>query len=287
MGLWNEEDGFYYDQLHVDSGNIPLRVRSMVGLIPLFAVEILEEDVIEKLPGFRKRMQWFLDNRQDLARNISYMACSVESGESHRLLAIPSRERLERVLRYLLDEKEFLSPYGIRALSRVHHEHPYSFRVGGQEHRVEYDPGESTTGLFGGNSNWRGPIWFPVNYLMVEALQRYHHFYGDGLRVECPTGSGVWMNLGEVSHEIARRLASVFLPDGEGRRPCHGADERFHKDPHWRDLVLFHEYFHGDSGRGVGASHQTGWTALAVRCLEDIAAERRVDEPVQNRTAGG
>jgi hypothetical protein len=287
MGLWNEQDGFYYDQLHVENRNIPLRVRSMVGLIPLFAVEILEEDVIAKLPGFKKRMQWFLDNRQDLARNISYMACSTETGEAHRLLAIPSRERLERVLRYLLDEEEFLSPYGVRALSRVHRGEPYSFRVGNQEHRVEYDPGESTTGLFGGNSNWRGPVWFPVNYLLVEALQRYHHFYGDGLRVECPTGSGVWMTLAEVSHEIARRLASVFLPDAEGRRPCHGGDARFASDPHWRDLVLFHEYFHGDSGRGVGASHQTGWTALVVRCLEDLAAERRTVAPRRRKRARG
>jgi hypothetical protein len=281
MGLWNEEDGFYYDQLHVDGQHIPLKVRSMVGLIPLFAVEILEGDVMAKLPGFRRRMQWFLDNRQDLARNISYMACSTETGECHRLLAIPSRERLERVLRYLLDESEFLSPYGIRAVSRVHRDRPYAFRLGDQEHRVEYDPGEGTTGLFGGNSNWRGPIWFPVNYLLVEALQRYHHFYGDGLRVECPMGSGVFMNLAQVSQELARRLASLFLPDGRGRRPCHGEDERYASDPDWRDLVLFHEYFHGDTGRGVGASHQTGWTALAVRCLEDLAAERR-----EKKTAG-
>jgi hypothetical protein len=287
MGLWDEEDGFYYDQLHVDGAHIPLKVRSMVGLIPLFAVEILEEDVIAKLPGFRRRMQWFLDNRQDLARNISYMACSMETGESHRLLAIPSQERLERVLRYLLDEKEFLSPFGVRALSRVHQERPYVFRVGGKEHRVEYDPAESTTGLFGGNSNWRGPIWFPVNYLLVEALQRYHHFYGDGLKVECPTGSDVLMNLGQVSQEIARRLASVFLPDGEGRRPCHGGDDRFANDPHWRDLVLFHEYFHGDTGRGVGASHQTGWTALAVRCLEDLAAKRRSEGAATDSGSGG
>jgi hypothetical protein len=286
MGLWDEQDGFYYDQLHVDGAHIPLKVRSMVGLIPLFAVEILEEDVIAKLPGFRRRMQWFLDNRQDLSRNISYMACSIETGESHRLLAIPSQERLERVLRYLLDEKEFLSPFGVRALSRVHRERPYVFLAGGKEHRVEYDPAESTTGLFGGNSNWRGPIWFPVNYLLVEALQRYHHFYGDGLRVECPTGSGVFMSLGEVSQEIARRLASVFLPDGKGRRPCHGADERFASDPHWRDFVLFHEYFHGDTGRGVGASHQTGWTALAVRCLEELAAKRRSESDGRVRGSG-
>jgi hypothetical protein len=220
-------------------------------------------------------MQWFLDNRRDLASNISYMARSAENREAHRLLAIPSRERLERVLRYLLDEEEFLSPHGIRALSRVHRDAPYTFRVGDREHVVAYDPGESTTGVFGGNSNWRGPVWFPVNYLLVEALQRYHHFYGDGLQVECPTGSGVRMNLGEVSREIAKRLASLFLPDAEGQRPCHGGDERFARDPRWSGLVLFHEYFHGDTGRGVGASHQTGWTAIVVRCLEDLAAHRR------------
>ena len=273
-GLWDEQDGFYYDQLHADRFQIPLKVRSMVGLIPLFAVEILEEEVIARLPGFRRRMQWFLDNRPDLARNISYMSCSLETRDSHRLLAIPTRERLERVLGYLLDESEFFSPHGIRALSRVHAAHPYVFRAGDQEHRVTYDPGESTTGLFGGNSNWRGPVWFPVNYLLIEALQRYHHFYGDGLRVECPAGSGNRVNLGEVSREIARRLSSIFLPQGEAGRPCHAGDPRFARDPHWRDLVLFHEYFHGDTGRGVGASHQTGWTALVVRCLEDLASSR-------------
>jgi len=283
MGLWDEEDGFYYDQLHLGGQQIPLKVRSMVGLIPLFAVEALEEEVLAKLPGFRRRMQWFLDNRRDLAHNISYMACSEDAADAHRLLAIPSRERLEKVLRYLLDEKEFLSPYGVRALSRVHMSHPYVFRVRGMEHRVDYDPGESTTGLFGGNSNWRGPIWFPVNYLLVEALERYHHFYGSGLKVECPVGSGRFLNLSEVSREIARRLASCFLPDRSGARPCHGGDPRFARDPFWRDLVLFHEYFHGDTGRGVGASHQTGWTALVVRCLEDLAAERR---RVAGRPAG-
>ncbi len=274
-GLWSEEDGFYYDQLHVGGEHIPLKVRSMVGLIPLFAVEILEEETLAKLPGFRKRMQWFLENRADLVRHISYMTCSTDAADAHRLLAIPSRERLEKVLRYLLDEREFLSPYGIRALSRVHRDHPYVFRVGGMEHRVEYDPGESTTGLFGGNSNWRGPIWFPPNYLLVEALERYYHFYKDGLKVECPVGSGQFLNLSQVSREIARRLASCFLPDASGARPCHGGDPRFARDPLWRDLVLFHEYFHGDTGRGVGASHQTGWTSLVVRCLEDLAAERR------------
>jgi len=286
MGLWDEADGFYYDQLHVDGQHVPLKVRSMVGLIPLFAVEILEEDVIEKLPGFRKRMQWFLENRKDLAHNISYMACSGTAGDAHRLLAMPSREKLERVLGYLLDEREFFSPFGIRAVSRIHRERPYVFHVGGQEHRVDYDPGESTTGLFGGNSNWRGPVWFPVNYLLVEALQRYHHFYGDGLRVECPTGSGRLANLSQISGEIARRLASPFLPDAAGMRPCHGADRRFATDPHFRDLVLFHEYFHGDTGRGVGASHQTGWTALVVRCLEDVAAARERASRPARRAAG-
>jgi hypothetical protein len=284
MGLWDEQDGFYYDQLHLDGIHIPLKVRSMVGLIPLFAVEVLEDEVLAKLPGFRRRMQWFLDNRADLSHRITYMASSA-GGDSHRLLAIPSRERLERVLRYLLDESEFLSPHGIRALSRVHRESPYVFQVGGMEHRVDYDPGESTTGLFGGNSNWRGPVWFPVNYLLVEALERYHHFYGDEFQVECPVGSGKLLNLSEVAHEIAARLATPFLPDSAGARPCHGGDPRFASDPHWRDLALFHEYFHGDTGRGVGASHQTGWTALVVRCLEDVATVRRLADPRLSRDA--
>ncbi len=275
-GLWDEHDGFYYDQLHVGGQSLPLRVRSMVGLIPLFAAEILEDDVIDQLPGFRKRLRWFLDNRKDLARHIAYMGeeCRGAAGHGHRLLAIPSKERLVRVLRYLLDEKEFLSPYGIRAVSRFHEANPYVFHADGQEHRVNYVPAESNTGLFGGNSNWRGPIWFPVNFLLVEALERYHHFYGDSLKVECPTGSGNLVTLGEVADEINRRLAGIFLRDGGGRRACHGQDGRFATDPHWRDLVLFHEYFHADTGRGVGASHQTGWTALAVRCVEELGRAR-------------
>ncbi len=280
-GLWDEKDGFYYDQLHVDGERIPLRIRSMVGLIPLFASEILEQEVIDKLPGFSKRLNWFLNNRKDLTRTIS---CCVKpngpnrkdgGGHAHRLLAIPSRERLERMLAYLLDENEFLSPFGIRSLSRFHQDHPFVFRIGGQEHRVEYSPGESSSGLFGGNSNWRGPVWFPLNYLLVEALERYHHFYGDSLQVECPKGSGRKINLKQAAQEIARRLASLFLLDESGRRPCHGSERRFAKDPAWRDLVLFYEYFHGDTGRGVGASHQTGWTALAVRLIEDLAKGKR------------
>jgi hypothetical protein len=268
-GLWDEEDGFYYDQIRSEGGSIPLRLRSMVGIIPLFAVEVLEQSVMERLPGFRKRLEWFLSYRRDLARHISYMEEEGEGGK--RLLAVPSRERLVRVLRYVLDEQEFLSPYGVRSLSRIYAAQPFVFRANGTEYRVEYVPGESTTGMFGGNSNWRGPVWFPVNFLLIEALERYHHFYGDALRVECPTGSGRLMNLQEVAREIAMRLARIFLPDASGRRPCHGDDRRFADDPHWRDLVLFYEYFHGDTGRGIGASHQTGWTALVARCLEDLA----------------
>ncbi|MFN8572994.1 MAG: hypothetical protein U0132_13175 [Gemmatimonadaceae bacterium] len=275
-GLWDDVDGFYYDQLHLDGQHLPLRVRSMVGLIPLFACEILEGDVISTLPGFAKRLKWFVENRPDLARYISYLSQPTGDGNehSHRLLAIPSRERLQRVLRYLLDESEFLSAHGIRSVSRVHKDHPYVFAFGNQEYRVAYDPAEGTSGLFGGNSNWRGPVWFPVNYLLIEALERYHHFYGDEFRVECPVGSGQMMHLGEVAAELSRRLGSLFVPDEGGHRPCHGGDARYATHDAWKDLVLFHEYFHGDTGRGVGASHQTGWTSLVVRCLENVAATR-------------
>jgi len=276
-GLWDEQDGFYYDRLHVDGLHVPLRVRSLVGLVPLFAVEVLEDRVMDRLPGFKKRLRWFLENRQDLARHISYLQPAADGGHGHRLLAIPSRERLERVVRYLLDETEFLAPGGVRSLSRVHREHPYVFRVGEAEYRVDYTPAESKAALFGGNSNWRGPIWFPMNYLIVEALERYHHFYGDDLQVELPTGSGRRVTLKAAAQEIASRLSRIFLPDALGRRPCHGDDPRFARDPHWRDLVLFHEYFSGDDSRGCGASHQTGWTALAVRFLEDRARARGAD----------
>ena len=275
-GLWDEADGFYYDRLNIDGReSVPLRTRSMVGALPLIAVEILEDRVIDKLPGFKKRLDWFLANRKDLSRHISYMEHTGGSGEGHRLLAVPSRERLERVLGYLLDESEFLSPHGLRSLSRVHRDQPYVFRADGAEYRVEYVPGDSNTGLFGGNSNWRGPVWFPLNYLLVEALERYHHFYGDDLKVECPKGSGVLMNLQQVADELSARLGSIFLADEKGERPCHGSDPRYASDPSFRELVLFHEYFHGETGKGVGASHQTGWTALAVRCLEAMAERRQ------------
>jgi hypothetical protein len=278
-GLWCEDEGFYYDQLHVDRQHIPLRVRSLVGVMPLIAVEVLDEGMFAHLEGFKKRMNWFLQNREDLARNISCMKPREKNGHVQRLLAIPTRDRLERVLRYLLDETEFLAPNGIRSVSRAHLAQPYQFDVMGTVHRVDYVPAEGNTGLFGGNSNWRGPIWFPVNFLLVEALERYHHFYGDELTVECPVGSGRRLNLKQVALELEQRLARTFLADGSGRRPCHGNEHRYASDPHWKDLVLFHEYFDGDNGRGVGASHQTGWTALVVRCIEDQARNRTLAIP--------
>jgi hypothetical protein len=268
FGLWDEQDGFYYDVARTAGRGIFLRSRSMVGLIPLMAVEVLEGRRIAGLPGFKKRQDWFLKNRKDLGSHITLCEHQAMDGQGHQLLAIPSRPRLERVLRYLLDENEFLSPFGVRALSRYHRDHPCVLQTPFGELRVDYEPGESMSSMFGGNSNWRGPIWFPVNYLLVEALQRYHHFYGDSLRVECPVGSGRMMNLMEVASEIASRLSRLFLPDERGRRPCHGADEIFATDPHWRNLVLFYEYFHGDTGRGLGASHQTGWTALVVQLFD-------------------
>ncbi len=276
-GLWDDADGFYYDQLHVDGRSIPMRLRSAVGLIPLIAVEVLEQSFIDRLPGFRRRMRWFLENRADLANHITY----AERGEAplgghdgHRLLAIPSRKRLERVLRVMLDPAEMLSPHGVRSLSRAYGAKPYGFSTDGTVHRVAYAPAESDTTLFGGNSNWRGPVWFPINFLLVEALERYHHFYGDSFTVEYPTGSGAQATLGEVAADLAARLAAIFLPGADGARPFAGGDPRFANDPHWRDLVLFHEYFDGENGRGLGASHQTGWTALVTRCLEKVAAAR-------------
>jgi hypothetical protein len=269
-GLWDETDGFYYDQLRVDGTTLPLRVRSAVGLMPLLAVTVLDYDDITRLPGFRKRMDWFLENRKDLGEQISYMEQDDSNGHKHRLLAIPSLERLRSVLKYVLDENEFLSPYGLRSLSKFHQEHPFTLHIDGVEQRVDYEPAESTSGTFGGNSNWRGPIWFPVNYLWIEALERYHHFYGDNLRVECPTGSGHMMNLKEVAEELMSRLARIFLP-GEGGRAPWQTGSRYAQDPHWQDLTLFYEFFDADNGRGLGASHQTGWTALVTRCLEDMA----------------
>jgi hypothetical protein len=279
-GLWDDRDGLYYDQIDHGTHSSPLRTRSLIGLLPLIAVEVFERGDIDMLPGFRKRFEWFLRHRPDLARSIS---CGTEDpalGHRRILLAVPSRERLVRVLGHLLDESEFLSPHGLRGVSKHHEREPFVFHADGRELRLDYTPAEGNSYLFGGNSNWRGPIWFPVNYLLVEALERYHAYYGDTLKVESPSGSGRSVNLSMAAHEISRRLGSTFLADGNGRRPVHGDEARYARDPHFRELVLFYEYFHGDNGRGVGASHQTGWTALAVRCLEDTVRRRGARAPV-------
>lgn len=274
-GLWDEADGFYYDHLSVNGQSQPLRTRSLVGIIPMLAVGVIDEQALEGLPGFRKRMEWFMKNREEFASHL------LNSDDEHctkkvkrLLLAIPTRERLERMLKRVLDETEFLSPYGVRSLSRIHKSQPFVVRCGNEDLRVEYVPGESETWMFGGNSNWRGPVWFPINFLMIEALERYHHFYGDAFKVECPVGSSRYMNLAEVATELTGRMTRLFLKDEQGRRPCHGQDARFAADPHWKELVLFYEYFHGDNGRGLGASHQTGWTALAASLLRDAARDR-------------
>jgi hypothetical protein len=265
--LWNERDGFYYDVMHTkDHRNIPLRLRSMVGLIPLFAVETVEEKWLDNLPDFKRRTEWFLKNRRDLTDDI---ACLQEPGrENRRLLAIVTREQLRRILRYMLSENEFLSDYGIRSLSRYYKNNPYIFEAGGMRHQVEYEPAESHTGMFGGNSNWRGPVWFPGNYLLIEALQRFDFYYGKDFKVEFPTGSGKMLTLWEVSQELSLRLSNIFLKDTEGRRAVYGNDEKFQNDENWRDHILFYEYFHGDKGCGLGASHQTGWTGLIGKLLQ-------------------
>jgi hypothetical protein len=266
LELWNAEDGFYYDVLHLPGGrHFPLKVRSMVGLIPLFAVEILDSHMVDRLPGFKRRMQWFLENRPDFAVQVE--TATGPSGV-RRFLSLVNRDRLRKVLGYLLDENEFLSPHGIRSLSRYHRDHPYVLHLEGMEHRVDYEPAESQTGLFGGNSNWRGPVWFPVNFLLIESLQKFHHFLGRSFTVEFPTGSGRKLDLGEVAGELSRRLTRIFLRDARGRRPLYGGTEKFQTDPHFRDLILFSEYFQGDDGAGLGASHQTGWTGLVAKLIQ-------------------
>ncbi len=279
MGLWNEEDGFFYDVLkRPDGSHFPMKVRSMVGLIPLFAVQTLEQDVLDRLPDFKRRLEWFMENRPDLTENVASMSlCGMKE---RRLLAIVDGDQLKSILKYMLDENEFLSPHGIRALSRYHAQHPYMLNVDGMNHQVDYEPAESTTGLFGGNSNWRGPIWFPVNFLLVESLQRFHHYYGENFKVEFPTGSGKMMTLWEVAGELSRRLTSIFLQDTNKRRPVFGGLEKFQNDPHWRDLIMFHEYFHGDNGAGIGASHQTGWTGLVTKLMQQSGEARHKKKPV-------
>jgi len=265
--LWDEEDGFYYDVLQLPNGEEHfLKIRSMVGLIPLFAVETLEPEIVDRLPGFKRRMQWFIDNHPDTPEHIETTQRSARG--VRRLLSLVSRRQLKRVLERMLDESEFLSSYGVRALSRFHADHPYEVAVDGHVSRVTYEPAESSSGAFGGNSNWRGPIWFPVNYLLIEALQKFHHYYGEDFKVEFPTNSGNESDLWQVAGEISRRLIRIFLRGKDGRRPVAGGTEVFNNNPHWRDLVLFNEYFHGDNGAGLGASHQTGWTGLVAKLIE-------------------
>ena len=254
--------------------------------MPLPAAEVLDEEVIRpNLPAFHKRTEWFLEHRKDLFRHIVMLNKKDEVGHRRLLLALAGRQRLEYALRYLLDEHEFLSPYGVRALSAAYRDEPYVLSVAGREYRVAYVPGDMDSPDFGGNSNWRRPVWFPVNYLLLETLERYHHYFGDDFRVECPTGSGHVMILGEVAHEIGKWLAPLFHSDTTGVRPCHGPERRFAQDPHWRGLVWFYEYFHGDTGQGLGANHQTGWTALVTRMFEDCARMR--SKPLEGAVVAG
>ncbi len=268
-GLWDEQDGFFYDALHSPDGTqYPIRVRSAVGLLPLTAVVTGDSALINRFPSFKRRMQWFFEYRRDLTDSCASMT---RYGQDARmLLSVVKPEQLARVLSYMLDEREFLSPYGIRSVSQYHREHPYELHARGMSYRLDYEPGESRTRLFGGNSNWRGPIWFPINYLILESLKRFHMYFGDSFKVECPTGSGKMMTLHEVSRELARRLSRIFLPDASGHRPVSGNYEPFQRDPHWKGLLLFHEYFHGDTGAGLGASHQTGWTGLVAKLLDEL-----------------
>jgi len=271
IDLWDEEDGFYYDVLHRPDGTHQfIKVRSLVGLIPLLAVEVLEEENYEGLPDFKQRIEWFVKNRPHLVKNVANLT---KTGVAQRrLLSIVDPERLRIILARMLDESEFLSPHGIRAVSRFHKDHPMAMDVDGREYRLDYEPAESTTGLFGGNSNWRGPVWFPINYLLIEALQKFDYYLGPDFKVPFPTGSDTMLSLDEVAAELSRRLTRTFLQDANGRRPVYGSTETFQTNPHWRDFVLFFEYFNGDNGAGLGASHQTGWTGLVAKLIEQSGA---------------
>lgn len=269
VGLWDEQEESYCDMLMMPDGSAtPLRLHSAVSFILLFAVEVLDDELLARLPAFSARMTWYLHHKPDLAKLVSYW--QRPGSENRRLLSIARAFRMKKTLQRVLDEGAFLSPYGIRALSREHLDQPYVFNCHGRRYEVKYLPAESDSGLFGGNSNWRGPIWMPVNYLLVASLRRFHSFYGDDFKVECPTGSGVMMTLAEVADEIARRLCRIFLADADGKRPVLGQYERIASDPHFRDHILFHEYFHGDIGRGVGASHQTGWSGLVANLIDEL-----------------
>ncbi|HEX2520473.1 MAG TPA: glucosidase, partial [Terriglobia bacterium] len=279
VGMWDEEDGFFYDVLRMPDGSAQrLKVRSMVGLLPLCAVTVFENEGVFKDTDVAERLKRFLESRPELR---AYIHDPLKVGHGGRRLAsILSEDKLRRVLKIMLDESEFFSPYGVRALSRYHADHPYVFRAEGQEYGVGYLPAESDSGMFGGNSNWRGPIWMPVNGLLIRALLHYYSYYGDDFKIECPTGSGKQMTLYQVAEELSRRLSSIFLRDADGRRPVYGGTRKFQEDPHWRDLILFYEYFHGDNGAGLGASHQTGWTGIVARFMQVFAnrtAERMLE----------
>ena len=268
VSLWDEQDEFYYDVLHVpDEHPQPMRIRSLVGLMPLFAVEVLQSEIMDKLQGFTARLRWFLEYRPDLAKLVSRWTETGNNGERH-LLSLLRGHRVKRLLFRMLDEQEFLSNYGVRSLSRYHREHPFVLHVKDETFGVAYSPCESESGIFGGNSNWRGPIWFPVNFLIIESLQRFHHYYGEEFKVECPTGSGNLLTLEEIAEHLAARLTGLFARGQDGRRPIYGNCELFQNDPHFRDYIHFYEYFHGDNGRGLGASHQTGWTGLIAKLLQ-------------------
>jgi hypothetical protein len=277
LQLWDEDDGFYYDAVRSSNGqSVPLRLKSMVGLIPLFAVETLESELIDTLPSFKRRLQWFVENLPEFSAFIETQSTELNF---RRFFALFDRERLRRVLRVMLDENEFLSPYGIRSLSKHCDQQPYVVTINDLHYSVDYEPAESRTERFGGNSNWRGPIWFPVNFLLIESLQKFHWYLGDHFQVECPTGSGQMMNLWEVSLELERRLMGIFLQDADGQRAVYHGRKHFQDDPHWRDLILFHEYFHGDNGAGLGASHQTGWTALVAKLIDQSYGTARRTQP--------
>jgi hypothetical protein len=283
IGLWDDQDNFFYDVLSMPSGaKFPLRLRSIVGLIPLFAVGVLEENAVDDMPDLWHKFELYRERRPDLVNQVSRW--NEAGAQGRRLIALVRVFRMTKLLRRMLDETEFLSPYGVRALSRTYLDHPYDFEYDGVHYRVKYEPGESESGIFGGNSNWRGPIWMPINYLLIENLRRFHLFYGDGLKIECPTGSGVMLTLEEIADELCRRLLKIFLRGPDGRRPVFGGYEKFQTDPHFKDHILFHEYFHGDNGRGCGASHQTGWTGLIANLITQLAdqpsARVKCTEPV-------
>jgi len=267
--MWDEEDGFFYDVLRLPDGTgTRIKVRSLVGLLPICATTVIEADLLDRYPQITEQARTFLERNRDLLANIADPA--VPGVQGRRILSLVNEDKLRRILARMLDEERFLGPHGIRSISRWHLDHPYTFDVAGAEYRVQYEPAESTTGMFGGNSNWRGPVWFPINLLLIRALIQHYRYYGNDLKVECPTGSGKMMTLFEVAQELSRRLASTFLQDSDGRRPVYGGTKLFQEDRHWRDLILFYEYYHGDNGAGLGASHQTGWSGLVARLIQSM-----------------